>query len=515
MSVHMIRGSRPRAASRFIFFLLSALITAGAGASGYNLPEFGEPADRSLPLYEERELGKEVFRQIQAYNLILNDRELGAYIQQLGQKLVDASDEARGKPFRFFVINDPSINAFALPGGYIGIHTGLIRAAQSEAELAGVLAHEIAHVTQRHIARQMDQTSGWDIAGAALLLAALVAGGSDPDLVQAAIGIGMSVSYQNRVNFTRANELEADRLGIATLAQAGFDPIGMEDFFRRIAAQSRLYGEGIPELLRTHPYSTTRMAEARNRRTALEVRNPFETHLFRLMQVRAELAAHELASDKVARFPAQPEATTPAMVNAYGRSISLRALGRNAEAVSAARSALASSDHKIQKPVLEMELGRALHAHGDMEAAVKMLRGVHRADPLNHAATLQLAQWELDAQHPESVRQLLLESEAFAADIPEVFQMLAQAAGAMNEPAEAQYQLANWQLARGDWLQAIYQLRRALSSRQWDEYNEARLRGRLDSLVARAPERIRDELRRNPNGPPPGRGQRLLMLEQR
>jgi len=515
LSVHMIRGSRRRAASRFIFLLLCAMVTFSAGASGYNLPEFGEPADRSLPLYEERELGQEVFRQIQAYNLILNDRELGAYIQSLGQRLVNASDEARGKHFRFFVINDPSINAFALPGGYIGVHTGLIRAAQSEAELAGVLAHEIAHVTQRHIARQMDQTSGWDIAGAALLLAALVAGGSDPDLVQAAIGIGMSVSYQNKVNFTRANELEADRLGIATLASAGFNPIGMEDFFRRIAAQSRLYGEGIPELLRTHPYSTTRMAEARNRRTALEVREPIETHLFALMQVRAELAAYELASDKVARYPAEPDAETPAMVNAYGRSISLRAQGRHEEAVAVAKSALARVDHKIQKPVLEMELSRALHAQGDTAEAIDLLHGVHRVDPLNHAATLQLAQWEMDAKHPETVRQLLLESEAFAADIPEVFQMLAQAAGAMNEPAEAQYQLANWQLARGNWLQAIYQLRRALKSQEWDEYNQARLSGRLDSLIARSPERIRDELRRNPDGPEPGGRQRLLTSHTR
>lgn len=501
MPVHMIRGSRLGAASRLIFFLFCATLSWTAGASDYNLPEFGEPADRSLPLYEERELGQEVFRQIQAYNLILDDRELESYIQNLGQKLVDASDEARGKPFRFFVIKDASINAFALPGGYIGVHSGLIRAAHTEAELAGVLAHEIAHVTQRHIARQMDQTSGWDIAGAALLLAALVAGGSDPDLVQAAIGIGMTVSYQKQVNFTRANELEADRLGINTLAKAGFNPIGMEDFFRRLAAQSRLYGEGIPELLRTHPYSTTRMAEARNRRTALVVDQPIETHMFPLMQARAELAEFDLASDKAARFPERSE--TAPMVNDYGRSISLRAQGKYPEAVKAARSALAQVTDKVQKPTLEMELARALHANGEIKPAIKLLQQVHVADPRNHAATLQLAQWELNAGNPETVRQLLLESEAFSADIPQVFHLLAQAAGAMNEDAEVQYQLANWQLAQGNWLSAIYQLRRALKNREWDEYNDARLRGRLDSLIARSPKRIRDELRRYPDGPPP------------
>ncbi len=502
MPGHMIRGSRPRAASRFILLLLSAVVSWVASASEYNLPEFGEPADRSLPLFEERELGREVFRQIQAYNLILDDREMEAYIQRLGQMLVDASDEARGKSFRFFIIKDPSINAFALPGGYIGVHSGLIRAAHTEAELAGVLAHEIAHVTQRHIARQMDQTSGWDIAGAALLLAAIVAGGSDPDLVQAAIGIGMTVSYQNQVNFTRANELEADRLGISTLAQAGFDPVGMEDFFRRLAAQSRLYGEGIPELLRTHPYSTTRMAEARNRRTALVVPQPIETQLFPLMQARAELSEFTLASDKAARFPVRSDADP--MVNAYGRSISLRAQGRYPEALAAAQSALKLSKDKAQIPVLQMEVARSLHADGQVKDAIRLLQKVHAADLKNHAATLQLAQWELDAGNPEAVRQLLLESEAFAADIPEVFHLLAQAAGAMKEDGEVQYQLANWHLAQGNWLTAIYQLRRALKNQEWDEYNGARLRGRLDALTARAPQRVRDELRRNPDGPPPG-----------
>lgn len=476
--------------------LLAATLafSAASTAADYQLPELGEPADRSLPLFEERELGAEVFRQIQRYELLLPDHELEAYIQGLGQKLVDASPEARGKPFRFFILRDPSINAFALPGGYIGVHTGLIRAAQTEAELAAVLAHEIAHVTQRHIARQMDQSKGWDIATAALLLAAIAAGGGDPDVVQAALGVGLSMAYQKSVNYTRAHELEADRLGIQTLAAAGFEPQGMEAFFRRLAAQSRLYGEGLPELLRTHPYSTTRMAEARGRVGGLPAGKAQMTSLFGLMRVRAELVEYELAQDKVARFPEVH--SEGALEAAYGRAMALRARGQAKEAIQAARSALQSAKAPEQKLVVEMELARALRLNGDGAEATRLLQKLHAAFPLQHATTLALADTLLQQGDAAGVRQMLLESEAFGADVPEVFHLLARAASQMDDPAEVQYQMASWQRARGDWAAAIRQLQRALRDREWDEYEKARLEGRLAGLKASAPESARDELRR-------------------
>lgn len=489
---------------RSLLVLVVGAVSATATAD-FNLPEFGEPADATLPLHQERELGREVYQQIRAYNLILDDPELGAYIQDLGNTLVEASPEARGKPFTFFIIRDPSINAFALPGGYIGMHTGLIRAAQTEAEVAGVLAHEIAHVTQRHIARRMDSTSGWDLASAALLLAAIAAGGGDPDVVQAALGIGMSMSYQQRVNFTRAHELEADRLGIGTLAAAGFDPVGMENFFRRMAAQARLYGDGIPELLRTHPYSTTRMAEARNRRSNLPTPPDRPAPLFELMRTRAALAEIDLAGEKLAQFPADDDAALP---QAYGAAMALRAKGEHAAALVMAQRALSLVDTDEQRTVMRFELARALYANGKRDQAMAQLREISRANSLDHAATLQLARWELAGSQPAQARQRLLESEAFAADEPEVFRLLARAAGDMNDPAEVQYQMANWHLSRGNWLGAIHQLRRALAREEWDDYTDARLRGRLDNLLARAPQRVRDELRRNPDGheDPPGTG---------
>lgn len=470
-----------------------------AHATDFNLPEFGEPADRSLPLFEERELGAEVFRQFKRYGLLSPDEELQSYIADLGALLVEANPAARGGHFRFFVVNDPSINAFAVPGGYIGIHTGLIRAATTEAELAGVMAHEIAHVTQRHIARRIDNTKGWDLASAALLLAAIAAGGADPALVQAALGLGMGISYQQQVNYTRAHELEADRLGIQMLSAAGYAPEGMAGFFKRIAAQSRLYGEGIPEILRTHPVSTTRLAEARSREQSLPDGAAERSLIFGLMQARAELAAFELSSEKLSRYPDTWEGDP--LVGHYGRANALRAVGQHDAALAAARSAWDAVTLPEQKPTVLLELARSQFAAGQPEAATRALRKLHKDQPHNHAVTLTLAQWLLRAGDPEEVRQLLLESQAYTAEVPEVFRLLSQAAAQMDQPAEAQFQLANFQRARGDWAAAIRQLQNALAREEWDAYSKARLEGRLEILMANAPQSAREELRRPQRGP--------------
>src|SRR5699024_7980159 len=167
--------------------------------------------------------------------------------------------------FRFFVVNSPTINAFALPGGYIGINAGLILATRSESELAGVLAHEISHVTQRHIARQIAATKGMKWATLAALLGVAIAGGGDPDAVQAAITGGMSIMQQQQITYTRIHELEADRIGIRLLAKAHFDPKAMATFFETMQRHASLYGNKLPQILLTHPVSNTRIAEARAR----------------------------------------------------------------------------------------------------------------------------------------------------------------------------------------------------------------------------------------------------------
>ena len=169
----------------------------------------------------EDRIGREIMRQIRDGTEYLDDPVLSEYLNGLGDRLAAASPEP-GRHFELFPVRDASINAFALPGGYIGVHTGLISATRNESELAGVLAHEIAHVTQHHIARMVDAQKSAGLASLVALAVAILAARSSPDAAQAAIVTAQAMSIQNQLDFTREHEREADRVGLQTLSQPAF-----------------------------------------------------------------------------------------------------------------------------------------------------------------------------------------------------------------------------------------------------------------------------------------------------
>ncbi|MDH3872013.1 MAG: M48 family metalloprotease, partial [Gammaproteobacteria bacterium] len=229
-----------------------------------DLPSIGDSSGSVISPEQEQQLGAAFMRQLRSSGIILEDLEITNYIESLGQRLtVNSEDPARR--FTFFVVNEPSINAFAGPGGYIGIHTGLILASESESELAGVLAHEIAHVTQRHLARAYEASERLSLPTMAAMLAAILVASQHSEAGQAAMAAVSAGGMQYQIDFTRANEKEADRVGIQTLALAGLDPFGMPRFFERLQKNSRLYGSRPPEFLSTHPVTTDRIAEATSR----------------------------------------------------------------------------------------------------------------------------------------------------------------------------------------------------------------------------------------------------------
>ena len=178
-------------------------------------------------------------QQIRTSGRLIEDPQITEYINDIGHRISAQSNDGDYK-FTFFVINDPNINAFALPGGYIGVHTGLLEATRSEDELAGVLSHEVAHVTQRHIARAIHANSRQSILTTAIMLGAILvgaaSGGAGGDAMQGAIAVAQGTAAQQQINFTRNNEYEADRIGISALVEAGFDPQGMASFFEVISA---------------------------------------------------------------------------------------------------------------------------------------------------------------------------------------------------------------------------------------------------------------------------------------
>lgn len=249
----------------FKLLLLLTLIPAlVAAVTLQDLPDFGDSAGGVVSPEYERRLGQMFLREIRQSARLVTDAEVESYIQSLGQRLASHSDNA-SQAFSFFVIDDPRINAFAGPGGVIGMHSGIILNSDNESEVAGVMAHEIAHVTQRHLARQFEEASRYRLPTAAALLGAILVGIANRDAGAAAIAGISGLNTQNRINFTRMNEEEADRIGMQVLAKAGYDPRAMPSFFEKLQQLSRYSQSGAPEFLRTHPLTSDRIADSRAR----------------------------------------------------------------------------------------------------------------------------------------------------------------------------------------------------------------------------------------------------------
>ena len=212
------------------------------------LPDLGDSSGTLISPIEEKELGEAFFRSLHRQILISQDSEVQHYIQTIGQQLVVNSDLPTN-PFQFFVVLDNQINAFAGPGGYIGINSGLLLLTESESELASVMAHEVAHVTQRHLYRAYEAASRLSIPTAAATIAAILIGTQDPALGQAALIAIQAGSVQFQIDFTRDNEMEADRVGMKTLAKSNYNPRSMPTFFERLQESTRYYGQNIPEFL--------------------------------------------------------------------------------------------------------------------------------------------------------------------------------------------------------------------------------------------------------------------------
>jgi predicted Zn-dependent protease len=233
-----------------------------------NLPELGDPSGADMSGSQERKLGETVMREIRLSGGFLSDPEVNGYLNELGNRLVTSIP---GAPFdfEFFAVNDASINAFALPGGFVGVNTGLILLCQSESELASVLAHEISHVTQHHIARSVATQKDALLATLAALAAAVVASRSNTasgaQMTQAAIASAQGIAIQMQINFTRQNEQEADRIGFQRLDAAGFDVTAMATLMERLQKATRFVEGNAPSYLRDHPVTYERIADAQAR----------------------------------------------------------------------------------------------------------------------------------------------------------------------------------------------------------------------------------------------------------
>ncbi len=271
-------------ASFLIFSLLAQAPLAAAQTAGAALPDLGDESSSILSPRDERKLGETAVQQLRAQGVILNDPEINAYLNELAARLRAGNPDIK-QSFEVFAVNDPGVNAFALPGGFIGINLGLIVLTQTESELASVVAHEMAHVTQSHIARSLAGQSRSTWVTLAALALAILAARSNPQVAQAAAVSSQAYSIQSQLDYTREFEREADRIGFQTLERSKLDPHAMAAMFERLQRATRANDNAqIPNYLRTHPVSYERIADAQARTANLNFKQPRESDDFQYVR---------------------------------------------------------------------------------------------------------------------------------------------------------------------------------------------------------------------------------------
>ena len=241
-----------------IFTFLSSIVMAN------NLPELGDYSSSKISESDEIFIGRQILFQVNQSDSIIRDIEISDYLDSLGKRLINASTDP-AKKIEFFIVSDPSINAFAMLGGVIGVHSGLFLASNTESELASVISHEIAHINQKHISRFLLQQERASYQSTFIMAVALLLARSNPQLASTAMAGASAGSVQGALDFTRENEKEADRVGIQTLNNAGFDVRGARDFFTTLKQANQFSGGAAPAFLQTHPITSNRINDIEDR----------------------------------------------------------------------------------------------------------------------------------------------------------------------------------------------------------------------------------------------------------
>jgi beta-barrel assembly-enhancing protease len=469
-----------------------------------DLPDIGSPASSVLTQNEEYQIGAMVVRQLREQGQILDDPETNEYLQALGSRIAAHASGENGQRFYFFVVRDSSINAFALPGGFIGINHGLMLMTNNEAQLASVLAHEVAHVTQRHIARRLQSQGRQSIAAAAAVLAAIVIGattGAGGDAMQGAIAIAQGASAQQQINFTRANEYEADRVGIAFLAAAGFDPNAMPDFFETMGRRSGLAGRGVPELLRTHPVTTNRIAESRSRAAQIAPNVQPETLSYQLARERLRVIAGPSDADVRPYYETRMQARSLTVGERYGAALAALAAGEGDGAVIQLREL---AEQYPQLTMIQASLGAAQMQAGKEKDALSTFERALALSPRNVPLTVRYAEALLKSGNSKAAHSLLLDLFNNVAPTPEQIRLIALAASAAGDVGDAYFYMSEYHISGGDLQLSMKQLELALASPNLTAVQRSRFQARLDEVrevVNRDRRRAQREAAKAPDKP--------------
>jgi predicted Zn-dependent protease len=455
----------------------------GVQAAEDELPELGSPANAAISLEDEYGAGLMMVRSLRESGQILEDPEVTEYMQDIGHRLSSRAEEGQHQ-FFYFVVRDPAINAFAVPGGFIAVNSGLLLSTRNENELAGVLAHETAHVTQRHIARSIvDQSHSGLVSTAAMLAAILLgatAGRGSPGAMEGAILATEGAAIQHQINYTRSQEFEADRIGIYTMASAGFDPLGMPTFFetlnRNSADPSRIRAV---EFLIDHPVTSDRIAESRNRAEQIGRIRHEDSLSYALMRerVRALLGDPRLTLDYYAGLAKNGGGKT--IEERYGKAVAYITAKNPAPAIEELQALL----HEYPKVTqLYDALGQAYLVNGQFKESQAILEKGLVLFPRNVPVTIRLAETCMRAGDNRHAHLLLLDLFDVVEPTPDQARLIAKAANAAGDVADSYYYMSEFYIMNGELSKSLNQLQLALGLPGLNPIQRARFSARLEEV---------------------------------
>lgn len=481
--------------SRFLFVLFPLILSASVSYGQYadqqedvfdQLPDLGSTSGKYMSEYEAQRLGQAFIRQSRFRQRHVSDPELIDYLNRLGDRLLEVSDDA-DKDYQFYLIDSNAINAFAVPGGHIALHTAILTKAESESEVASVIGHEISHVTQRHIARRIESSRYDRFISLGTLLAAAAIGGGEG--LQAGASLGSAAVLDKNLRYSRSFESEADALGIRLLSRAGFDPKAMPRFFKRLLDESRINKSNAPEFLRSHPLTINRIAESSERVRAYPEAGEQDQSEFFLMQ--AKIIASYSKDKEVARerFATAIKNGDDTLANRYGYALSLSKNGQYDEAREAFK--VLAKDYPDNVTVALAQADSELDANKIEDGLALMKTLYERESALgNHMVDIYYANALVLTDRNQEAVPILRSALANDPTQPYLHSLLSRAYANTGNEMESYRERGESHYLRGNYTFAIRQFKRALSLTD-SAYNQARLEARIVDV-----ERELEELKR-------------------
>jgi predicted Zn-dependent protease len=465
---------------------LSPVSAQAVDTNKLGLPEMGDSSGSLLTISEEKELGLEFFRQLHAELTITQDAEIQEYIQSVGNKLAAHSDTPE-YPFHFFVVMENDVNAFAGPGGYIGVNAGLMLMTEEESELASVMAHEIAHVTQRHLYRSVEAQQRLSIPTIAATLAAIALSTKNAQMGQAALMGIQAGNLQFQIDFTRAHEEEADRFGMETLSHSEFDPRSMPAFFEKLQQSTRYYGQGVPEFLRTHPVTTSRISDTRSRAETYPYKQYPDSLAYQLTKAKIRVLSNTNPLEVQKFFQSKLDQGTleQRTVAKYGLGLVALAMQKYAEAEAIFQSLVQAYPNQVQ---YNAALARTAVEAKQYDVGLSRYKKLLEKFPRD-SLKLEYVEALLKAGKPEQARNVLASLELNTQHQATYYQLLAQTYADLHQIGEYHRYLAEFYHSTGKTQQAILQIRLAKSVRGLTPQLAAILSDRLEFFTRRERER--------------------------